>query len=331
MTDDEIAALDGDWSELTPALQAAYAFTRKITFEPHRLGSADLDALRKHYTDKQILEMTLSIAGNNSINRWKEGAGIPQSSNGGGFGARRPDGTPAAPEAKPAPAAHHNYLTATSDKFKNVVTKVAPVNIDPKSGQPSRDTVFRRPALESRAEVELALNAASRRTPRLPLVDEATTRALLPEDFPEGPLPQWTRLLATFPNSAKNRINSVRNSELRGDLSPLLKAQVSWIIARQDRAWYAVGEAKRRLKELKLSDDQIYALDGDWSQYSPKDQALFTLARQLAAAPIVLTDAEVELAVKLAGPRDVVQLISYTTNRASFDRITEVAGLAIEK
>jgi hypothetical protein len=33
----------------------------------------------------------------------------------------------------------------------------------------------------------------------------------------------------------------------------------------------------------------------------------------------------------LAGPRDVVQLISYTTGRASFDRITEAAGLQLEE
>jgi hypothetical protein len=45
----------------------------------------------------------------------------------------------------------------------------------------------------------------------------------------------------------------------------------------------------------------------------------------------VLTDEDVANAVKLAGPRDVVQLISYTTSRASFDRITEAAGLQIEK
>jgi hypothetical protein len=35
--------------------------------------------------------------------------------------------------------------------------------------------------------------------------------------------------------------------------------------------------------------------------------------------------------VKLAGPREVVQLIQYTTNRVSFDRITEAAGLQLEK
>jgi len=46
---------------------------------------------------------------------------------------------------------------------------------------------------------------------------------------------------------------------------------------------------------------------------------------------VVLTDADVAQAVKLAGARDVVQLISYTTNRASFDRLTESAGLQLEK
>jgi hypothetical protein len=45
---------------------------------------------------------------------------------------------------------------------------------------------------------------------------------------------------------------------------------------------------------------------------------------------VVLTDEEVARAVKLAGPRDVVQLIHYVTLRASFDRITEAAGLRLE-
>ena len=112
-------------------------------------------------------------------------------------------------------------------------------------------------------------------------------------------------------------------------MSPLLKAQVSWIIARQDQAWYAAGLAQQRLRELGQSDEQIDQLDGDWKQFTPKDRSLFTVARQLAAAPVVLTDDEVAAAVALAGPRDVVQLINYVTHRASFDRITESAGLSL--
>jgi hypothetical protein len=114
-------------------------------------------------------------------------------------------------------------------------------------------------------------------------------------------------------------------------LSPLLKARVSWIVARQDRAWYALGEARRRLRALGQSDEQIYRLDGDWAEYTPAECALFRVARQLAAAPIVLTDDEVAEALKEAGPRAVVQLINYTTGRAFFDRVTEAAGLPLEE
>lgn len=331
MTEDEIAALDGDWSQHTPPQQTAYAFARKITYEPQNLTDADIDGLRKHYTDKQILEMILSVAGNNSINRWKEGAGIPQSSGGGNFGNRRPGAEPTAERPTAAATTAHSYLTPTSDKFQKQITKVAAVTVDPKTGQVTSQTVSNRPPLESRELVEKALAAARQRNPRLPLVDEDKARELLPEGFPEGSLPQWVRLLATFPNSAKGRINSVRSGEERNDLKPLLKAQLSWIIARQDRAWYATGQAKQRMKDLGWSDDQIYSLDGDWSQFTPAEKSLFTLARKLAATPVVLTDADVAEAVKQAGPREVVQTIVYTTNRASFDRITESAGLRIEK
>lgn len=329
MTEDEIAALDGDWSEHTPAQRTAYAFARKITYEPHLLNDRDLDGLRKFYSDKQILEMILSVAGNNSINRWKEGAGIPQSSGGGNFGNRRP-GEVAAERPGVRASTTHSYLTPTSEKFQKSITKVAPITIDPESGAASRLTVSNRPPLESRAEVEKALQAARQRTPRLPLVDEAKAREVLSESVAEGPLPQWVRLLANFPTSANGRVRSIQSAESRNDLKPLLRAQFSWIIARQDRAWYAVGQAKQRLKDLGWSDDQIYALDGDWAGFTATERSLFTVARKLAATPVILNDADVAEAVKAAGPRDVVQTISYTTNRASFDRITEAAGLRIE-
>jgi hypothetical protein len=332
LNEETIAALDGDWSEFTPAQRKAFAFARKITHEPNNLTDADIDGLRKDYTDSQILEMILSVAGNNAINRWKEGAGIPQMKDGGNFN-RRANAAGAVAAPVPTPAAevpHQTYLTPTPEKFQTRITRVAPVVNDPATGEPTKRTVFRRAPLESRAEVAKALEAARKRTPRLPLLDEAKARAVVSEILSEGPLPNWVRLVAVFPREGLNRVNSIKSAEEKGDLKPLLKAQVSWIIARQDRAWYAAGLAKRRLKELGQTDDQIASLDGDWSGFAPADRAMFTLARKLAASPVVLTDSDVAEAVKLTSPRDVTQLISYTTTRASFDRITEAAGLPIE-
>jgi alkylhydroperoxidase family enzyme len=305
-----VAALDGDWTDATPADRAAYAFARKVSFEPHKLTDADIAGLRTHYTDLQILEMILSVAANNQINRWKEGAGIPQSKDSHHF-ARKAE--------KPLPKDRvlpiETYLTPTSEKYKSAVTRVAP-------------TAGVRPGLEPRAAVEAALAAARARTPRLPLVAEDKARELMGAT---GPVPQWVRLLANFPGQGKARALAQLAAEEKGDLSPLLKAQVSWIVARQDRAWYAAGLAKQRLLDLGQTEDQVYALDGDWAGFTPAERAQFTLARQLAASPIALTDAEVAEAVKLVGPRDVVQLITYTTTRASFDRITEAAGLRLER
>ncbi len=215
MKEDEIAALDGDWAEFTPSERAAYGYARKVSYEPHRITSADIDQLRKHYTDLQILEMTLSIAGNNSINRWKEGAGIPQSRESTNF---LKQGAKPVPKDRPLPI--KTYLTPTSEQYKNKVTKVAPVQTEESSGLLSRLTVCRRPALETREEVEQALAAARKRSPRLPLVDGAKARTLLPEDWPQGPLPQWVRLLANFPRDGKSQITSIRAADKKGDLNP---------------------------------------------------------------------------------------------------------------
>jgi hypothetical protein len=281
--------------------------------------------LRKYYKDLQILEMALAVSGNNSINRWKEGAGIPQSKEGSGFLARAEKPMPA---DRPLPV--KSFLTPTPEKYKESVTQVVPLALDEKSGKPSRLAVCSRPALESREGVEAALEACRKRSPRLPLVDEDKARALLPGDWPKGPLPQWVRLLANFPRDGKSRIVELRTADEKGDLKPLLKAQVSWIVARQDRAWYALGRARQRLRELGWSDEQIYRLDGSWKDFTPADRALFTVARKLAASPIILTDEDVAEALKATSPREVVQLISYTTGRALFDRVTEAAGLQLE-
>jgi len=281
--------------------------------------------LRPFYTDLQILELTHSLSANNSTNRWKEGAGIPQSRSSAGFRDRAENPVPT---DRVLPI--ETYLTPTPDEYLERITTTIPLAVDD-AGQVSRQAIRARPPLESREEVESALVACRSRAPRLPLVEEATAREVLGADSPAGPLPQWVLLLANFPRDGRSRIVGLQSADETGDLPPLLKAQVSWIVARQDRAWYAVGEAKRRLQDLGLSDEEIYALDGDWSGYGPAEQAQFRLARNLAASPIVLSDAEVHRAVELVGPRDVVQLITYSTGRSYFNRVTEAAGLRLQE
>lgn len=274
--------------------------------------------------------MILSVAGNNSINRWKEGVGVPQSHGGGNFGRPMTPGTTPA-VATSESEEEHTYQTPTSRDFQDKVTSIVPLVDDLAADAATSPTVCVRPALETREQVEAALAACRKRTARLPLVDEDEAREALGEDAPDGPLPQWARLLANFPRDGKRAVAGIRSANEKGELPPLLKAQLAWIIARQDRAWYALGEAKQRLLDLGQSEDEIYALDGDCQHLSPRERAMFTVARNLAASPMVLTDDQFAKALELSSPREMVQLVSYTTNRASFNRITEAAGLQLEQ
>ncbi len=323
MNDDAIAALDADWSEYSKAEQAAFAYARLLTYEPHRLSAAEFEKVAQYYTPLQILEMTMSISGNNAINRWKEGTGIPQSA-GNTFTGRGGTGAPATAEHA------DNFTTPTSEKFQSNISIVAPLEIF--GGKPSGKGLSTRPEMESREQVLAKLNETASLTSRLPLADSGVAEAWVKESGQEIAAENWVRLIANFPNEGRGRLPSLVSREKKtGELTELQKAQLNWIIARQDRAWYAVGQAFKKLQSLGQSEDQIFALDGDWKGFSEGDQSLFMFAKHLAASPIALTDEDAALALELTGPRNVVQTINHVASCAYFDRVTEAAGLQLEK
>lgn len=323
MNDDAIAALDADWSEYSKAEQAAFAYARLLTYEPHRLSAAEFEKVAQYYTPLQILEMTMSISGNNAINRWKEGTGIPQSA-GNTFTGRGGTGAPATAEHA------DNFTTPTSEKFQSNISIVAPLEIF--GGKPSGKGLSTRPEMESREQVLAKLNETASLTSRLPLADSGVAEAWVKESGQEIAAENWVRLIANFPNEGRGRLPSLVSREKKtGELTELQKAQLNWIIARQDRAWYAVGQAFKKLQSLGQSEDQIFALDGDWKGFSEGDQSLFMFAKHLAASPIALTDEDAALALEQTGPRNVVQTINHVASCAYFDRVTEAAGLQLEK
>ncbi len=320
MSDDAIAALDADWSSYSEAEQAAFAYARMLTYEPHRISDEEIAKVAKHYTPLQIVEMTMSMGGNNAINRWKEGIGIPQSS-GNTFSGR--GGATAAAEHS------DTFLTPTSTRFKDARSIVAPLEIF--NGKPSGQGITNRPKQETREEVQSMLKSAAARTPRLPLVDEAVAAAWLKAGNQDVPVTAWVRLIANFPNEGRGRLPSLASREKQtGDLTELQKAQLNWIIARQDRAWYAVGQAFKKLQSLDQTEDQIFALDGDWKELTAADQALFRFAKNLAASPIASSDEDAAAALQQTSPSTVVQTVNHVASCAYFNRVTEAAGLAID-
>ncbi len=120
VSENTIAALDADWASFPPADQAAFAWARKLTWSPNSIEDADIEKLRKHYTDLQILEMTMSVAGNNAINRWKEGTGVAQSQHGTRFFENATTKEPR--EKLPI----DTFVTPTDARFQKKVSVVAP-------------------------------------------------------------------------------------------------------------------------------------------------------------------------------------------------------------
>src|SRR5262249_39325566 len=128
VSEDRIAALDGDWSEFTHAERAAFDFTRRLTVAPHTIGDVDVDALRKHYTDPQVLEIITTVAGFNAMNRWTGPLRLTQQE-------------------------FRVFLTPTSPKFESSATKLGPAP-EGATGVRCAPIATPRPPLETRQQVE---------------------------------------------------------------------------------------------------------------------------------------------------------------------------------
>jgi alkylhydroperoxidase family enzyme len=284
--------------------RAAFTFTRKLTLDPHKIADRDIAALRQHYKDVQIVEIIVTVCGNNAMTRWTDALGIPQED-------------------------YRVYLTPTSQTYRDQPSQVAPISGKPSKG-PCKPAPAERPAREKRAVVETALAACRKRVPRLPLVAEDKVRSLLPADWPAGPLPQWVRLLAHFPRSGLSRVAMLRACEDKGLLDRRLRAQLAWISSRHDRAWYAVGHARKRLLGLGVKEDDIFALDGNWEKFGPGERAAFSLARKLTVSPQLITDDDIALLRKHYKDKEVAEIVHHITQAAFFNRLTEGAGLQLE-
>ncbi len=307
LTDDEIAALDGDWDALAPNLQAAVRFTRKLTVEPHAVGPADLAELGKHFTPNQCGEIVLAVAGFNATNRWTDGLNIPGEA-GGDFFAK---------EGKKAAS----FSTPASPKYADFVSRVAA--LPEKCVKASPPAWPARPKLEDRAAVEAAW--AATRTPLLPVAADAKALGF------ETDAPNWAKLLAVFPGSSKGRAAGLKASAAGGKLSPRLKAGIAWVAAREDRAWYALAVARDRLKAAGLTDDQVFGLDADAAALPERERLALAFARKLSAAPATVTDADVEALRKEFTDFEVAELVHHVCNAAFFDRATESARLPLDR
>ncbi|MDB5386477.1 MAG: Carboxymuconolactone decarboxylase family protein, partial [Planctomycetaceae bacterium] len=298
LTDDQLAALDGDWSEFDAAKRAAFTFAAKLSFEPHAINDSDFEAIRKHYNESQITEIVLAVAGFNATNRWTGPLRIKQD-------------------------VLFQFVRPTSPNYASAVSRIAPMKAAATDKGFATPKSHERPPLESRAEVEATLKIARERTPRLKLADVATTKALLSGETATVTVEQWMQLLATLPKVGADRITSYQAVLNKGTLDPRSKAIIAYVGARHDRAWYALGHAIQRLKGQGFSDDQIFALDQPEKLASPIDREIVQFAEKITVDPALITDDDFARMRKLYDDKKVAEVVYVTTQAAFFDRLTE--------
>ncbi|MEW4570216.1 hypothetical protein AB1L88_20305 [Tautonia sp. JC769] len=307
VTEREIASLDGDWSDASPADRAAYALARTMTLDPLALGKDQLDALRPWYTDAQIAEMIYVISSFNAMNRWTGALNIPQEE-------------------------HRDYLGSLDAAVASLASQVAPLDPSRDSGEPRIAAPQQRPPLESWDEVTAKLAECRERPLLLDLVGDEEAKERLGDrasEF-EEPMPHWVRLLARFPGVGIQRVAILKAVEREGSLDPLLRAQVAWVSARHDRAWYAVGHALERLRAMGLSDEQIRAIDGDRGSLDATDRLVLEFADRLTVDPALVSDADVERLRAELSDHEVAELIAVIAESVFFNRLTEGAALPLE-
>ena len=305
LDDARVAGLDHDWSRFSARERAAFALARKLTLTPQDVVPADVAGLREFYTDPEITQILLFVGNFNAMNRWTGALKIPQEQ-------------------------HRVYLTPTAAADRDAVSLVAPLDPNRSAAGMACAGPARRGELEGPEAVTRALEAARTRTPVLPLADPATARAVagLAADAP--PPPEWVRLLARFPQAGATRIALIRANETAGALDPRLRAEIAYTAARRDRAWYALGHARRRLAALGFAPAQVEALDGPVGRFPPAEAATLALTRKLTTDPALIEDADVAALRATMDDRRVAEVVHQIAEAAFFDRLTEAAHLRLE-
>ena len=92
----------------------------------------------------------------------------------------------------------------------------------------------------------------------------------------------------TNPSGEKGTSPSGSGGFGRGNEDPAMtldyrfKTSLFWIASRANNCQYCLGHQESKLLSAGMTEDQIAALDSDWAEFSPAEQAAFVYARRLS-------------------------------------------------
>jgi alkylhydroperoxidase family enzyme len=298
MTDDQIASLDSRWDFFPANEQAAMNATRILTIHPHLFGDQQITELKSHFTDEQIIDIIYTVARYNAVNRWTSSTGIPQDQSFGGD-------------------EHPELDTPTSAEFASVASKVIPVDVS------------LRPKWESRDAVEAALAKARDRSPRVGLPSMDTARQLVAKDMPGTTPPVWFQAICKIPVAIDAWAQ--KQSMAREGKTPIdLRIRISWVTARENRAWYSAGHARARFLASGGDESVLESFEALEKNAEPSHAEALRFARKLTSTPHAIDDADVTRLQTHFSNHEVAEIIQVICDSNGFDRLTEALNLPLE-
>lgn len=300
LDDDTIAALDSDWSRFDPRLQTALAFARKLTLEPQLVDDADIKALQEHLSDDEVIELVHTVARFNSTNRWTDGLGIPQDRS-----FRDDRGA--------------TLTTPTSDAFQSTTSIAAPTVRAPRSRTPSV------------SKVRAAIAEIRARAPRVSLPSVQGAKETLADAIGDSAPAEWERASAALGPSGAAQVKAWNTIMSDDHLTPRLKAELAFITAVNNHAWYAAAHAADRLARLGATDQDLAALLEKQDPTTTGTAAAYHLAAKSTTDPHLVADADIAHVREHYSDAETAQIMHVVCMANWFDRFTEPLALPVEQ
>lgn len=282
--EEQIASLDGDWSDADAATKAARQLAAFKTKTPDQPVPAELwKGLATKFSPEQQGEILLTIGNYNAMNRWTGPLNIPQED-------------------------HRNYQTKLNKEKTSIKSSV--IDSSGKSPWPARKL----PGFEE------FLNAVKQPEswPRFAFESKDADRTVpawrslikAQETAGQARLKSWEG--ATSIEAADGVVVPAR-----------LRGEILWLCARLDNAPHAAAEARAMLLKLGQIDADLQAMENPsgnekWDQ---KTRKALELVRLITLNPAWVGDADIQAVRELWGDRATAQIVELACIGAAVDRL----------
>jgi uncharacterized peroxidase-related enzyme len=175
------------------------------------------------------------------------------------------------------------------------------------------------------------------RMSRIPLLETADQKETL-EVFKDieatfGRVPNLFRAYALYPPLLAANWNKKAIMLRQGSLSPRVKETIALLVSQDNGCAYCIAAHTTGLKSLGLSEAAIKSIEEnlDATEFSPKEKALITLARQANRAPLQISDeAFAHLRRVGASDEEIIETLGVMELYTSFNKFLDALHIDID-